>query len=281
MRVDEATWQAQDGVELFWRCWLPEADPKAAIALIHGLGEHSGRYQHVAAHFTRAGYAVQSIDLRGHGRTPGPRGHIRSIGKILQDIDLLLTKISQAFSGVPRFLYGHSLGGILVLSYALQFKTDLYGVIATSPGLSTALHEQKFKIILARLLGSVFPSMTISTGLDVNMISRDRQVVDAYLADPLVHDRSSLGFAKGLLDEVNWVNENASKFSYPLLITHGTGDKIAYSQGSQLFASQITRNVTLKLWDGLAHELHNEPEKEQVLQYLLGWMDQQLEMQKH
>lgn len=281
MRENEAIWQARDGVELFVRSWLPDSEPKAAIALIHGLGEHSGRYQHVAAHFTQAGYLVQSFDLRGHGRTPGSRGHARSMDKILQDIDLLLAEISQAYPGVPRFLYGHSLGGILVLGYALRFKTDICGVIATSPGLSTALHEQKSKIMLARVLGSFFPSLSLKTGLDANMISRDSKIVEAYLADPLVHDRSSIGFAKNLLDFVNWVNENASELSYPLLITHGTEDKLAYPQGSQNFAKQVPRNVTLKLWDGLAHELHNEPEKEQVLLYLLGWMDQQLELQKH
>lgn len=281
MRENEAIWQARDGADIFVRSWLPDSDPKAAIALIHGLGEHSGRYQHVADHFTRAGYMVESIDLRGHGRTPGPRGHIRSIGILLQDIDLLLAKISQTYPGAPRFLYGHSLGGILALGYALRFRTDLYGVIATSPGLSTALHEQKSKIMMARVLGSVFPLLSIKTGVDATMISRDQQVVEAYLADPLVHDRSSLGFAKSLLNMVNWVNDNAPEFSYPLLITHGTGDKIGYSEGSQNFAKQVPQNVTLKLWDGLAHELHNEPEKEQVLQYLLGWMDQQLDLQKH
>ena len=281
MKEVETTWQARDGMELFARGWLPDSEPRAAIALVHGLGEHSGRYANAAAHFTRAGYMVQSFDLRGHGRTPGPRGHVRSIHWILQDIDLCLAKISQAYPNLPRFLYGHSLGGILVLNYALRYKTDLCGVVATSPGLSTALHEQKSKIALVRVLGGILPTLSLSTGLDANMISRDRQVVEAYLADPLVHDRSSLGFGKGLLEMVDWVMANASEFAYPLLITHGTGDQIAYSQGSENFARQVPRNASLKLWEGLFHELHNEPEKEQVLQYLLGWMDQQIILQKH
>ena len=275
----ETTWRARDGAELFVRSWLPEATPRAAIALVHGLGEHSGRYQHVAAHFNQAGYIVQSFDLRGHGKTPGPRGHVRSIELILQDIDLLLEKIAQAYPSLPCFLYGHSLGGNLVLFYALSYKRDLSGVIATSPGLITALQDQKIKIFFARILGVLMPGVILSTGLDANLISRDPQIVQDYIADPLVHDRSSLGFAKGMLDMNNWVMAHAQEFEYPLLLTHGANDQIAYPRGSQEFAALVPENVTLKLWDGLAHELHNEPEKEQVLQYILGWMDQQLVLQ--
>jgi len=276
MNEVENTWRARDGAELFARGWLPAESPKAVIGLVHGLGEHSGRYQHVAAHFAQAGYAVYSFDLRGHGKTPGPRGHVSSIDQILQDIDLMLEKINQSHAGLPRFLYGHSLGGILVLNYALTYQADLAGVIATSPGLATALHEQKFKVFQVRVLNAVLPKMTLPTGLDANSISRDSKVVQDYNNDPLVHDRASLGFAKGMLDMVNWVMAHAREFRYPLLLSHGTSDQLAYARGSQEFAKLVPGNVTLKLWEGLSHETHNEPEKEQVLQYLLGWMDQQL-----
>lgn len=273
------TWQARDGTELFTRRWLPDTEAKAGIALVHGLGEHSGRYQHVAAHFTRAGYMVQSMDLRGHGKTPGPRGHADSMDLILQDIDLLLEKLAKVNPGRPRFLYGHSLGGLLVLYYALRYKTALCGVISSAPGLTTVLHKQIAKVNLVRILGSLTPRLTIPTGLNVNDISRDRQVVDAYLADPLVHNRSSLGFGKGMLDMVNWVQAHPQQFRLPLLVIHGSADQLGYPRGSQEFARLVPGNVTYKLWEGLYHELHNEPEKEQVLQYLLGWMDQQLILQ--
>jgi len=266
MKEVENTWRARDGAELFALGWLPAESPKAVIGLVHGLGEHSRRYQHVAAHFAQAGYAVYSFDLRGHGKTPG----------VLQDIDLMLEKISQSYPGLPRFLYGHSLGGILVLDYALRYQADLAGVIATSPGLATALHEQKFKVLQVRVLNAVLPKITLPTGLDASSISRDPKVVQEYKNDPLVHDRASLGFARGMLDMVNWVMAHAQEFRYPLLLSHGTGDKLAYARGSQEFARLVPGNVTLKLWEGLYHETHNEPEKEQVLQYLLGWMDQQL-----
>lgn len=272
-------WQARNGAELFTRRWLPENEPKAGIVLVHGLGEHSGRYQHVAAHFTRAGYLVQSMDLRGHGQTPGLRGHADSIEHILDDIDLMLEKLAPHHPGLPRFLYGHSLGGILVLYYALRYKTELCGVISSAPGLTSALHLQTAKVNLVRILGTLAPRLTIPTGLNPDDISRDPQVVQAYLADPLVHDRSSLGFGKGMLDMVNWVQAHPQEFRLPLLVVHGSADQLGYPRGGQEFARQVPGNATFKLWDGLAHELHNEPEKEQVLQYLLGWMDQQLILQ--
>jgi acylglycerol lipase len=276
MKEVENTWRAWDGAELFARGWLPAESPRAVIGLVHGLGEHSGRYQHVAAHFTQAGYAVQSFDLRGHGKTPGARGHASSIDQILQDIDLMLEKITQSYNGLPRFLYGHSLGGLLVLNYALHFQAGLAGVVATAPGFANALQEQKTKILLVRVLSAILPKATLPTGLDANLLSRDPMVVQQYLSDPLVHDRASLGFAKSMLDMVNWVVAHAQEFRYPLLLSHGTSDKLAYARGSQEFARLVPGNVTLKLWEGLSHETHNEPEKEQVLQYLLGWMDQQL-----
>ncbi len=273
------TWQARDGTELFTRRWLPDTEAKAGIVLVHGLGEHSGRYQHVAAHFTRAGYMIQSMDLRGHGKTPGQRGHADSIDLILQDIDLLLEKLVQVNPGRPRFLYGHSLGGLLVLYYALRYKTALGGIIASGPGLASALHEQTGKLILVRILGTLAPRLTIPTGLNPNDLSRDPRVVEAYVADPLVHGRSSLGFGKGMLDMANWVKTHPQEFRVPLLIIQGSADQLVYPRGSQEFARLVPENVTYKLWNGLYHELHNEPEKEQVLQYLLGWMDQQLILQ--
>ena len=279
MKNVENTWRARDGVELFARSWQPDEAPRAVIGLVHGLGEHSMRYQHVAAQFTQAGYAVQSFDLRGHGMTPGLRGHATSIHQILQDIDLMLEKISQSYPGLPRFLYGHSLGGLLVLNYALHYQVDLAGVVATGSALVTALHEQKTKILLVQLLSAVLPKVTLPTGLDANLLSRDPKVVQDYIADPLVHDRSSLGFAKGMLDMVNWLKAHAQEFCYPLLLSHGTDDQLSYVQSSTEFARLVPANVTLKLWEGLRHEIHNEPEKEQVLQYLLGWMDQQLVLQ--
>ena len=196
----ELSWKARDGITLYAQEWKPEgepaAQPAAVVCLVHGIGEHSARYAHVADAFTRAGYALISFDLRGHGRSEGPRGHTPSFEMFMADIDLLLDEARRRYPGIPRFLYGHSLGGLLVLNYALRRKPDLQGVIATSPGLRTSITEQKTKILLSNVLGSTLPTLSLSTGLDATQISRDPDVVTAYLADPLVHDQATTGYSQ-------------------------------------------------------------------------------------
>lgn len=274
MKHFEQTWILKDGMDIYSQGWEPESEPRGVVCLVHGLGEHSGRYEHVASHLNKAGYALMSADLRGHGKSAGIRGHIPSTKLYLDHIDRLLNEAGNRYPGKPKFLYGHSLGGILVLFYALKRKPQLNGVIATSPGLRTALESQKLKISLSKTLGSLIPTACLPSGLDVEAISRDGAVVQKYRNDPLVHDQVSFGMAKCTLDVIPWVFEHAREFNLPLLIMHGTADEIAYSRGSEEFASQVLGDSTLKLWEGLYHETHNEPEKDQVLDFLVAWLDQ-------
>ncbi len=276
MRSFETEWQADDGVFLFGRGWEPEEKPKALICLIHGLGEHSGRYEHVAPALTEAGYAILTFDLRGHGRSGGPRGHMPSFEAFMRDIDRLFDQAQIRYPGLPRFLYGHSLGGILVLNYALRRKPEVRGVIATASGLRTALEEQKAKVAVVRLLGGIFPSLALPSGLDPNTLSHDRRVVEAYINDPLVHDKITLGFGKIMLEVIPWTFAHAHEFPVPLLLMHGTEDALGYARGSEEFARLAGEKATLKLWPGLYHELHNEPQKQEVFQYMIEWMDAHL-----
>ena len=272
----ESKWPTAQGTQTYFQGWIPDAPPKAVVCLVHGLGEHSGRYTHVARYLNEAGYAVLTFDLYGHGQSGGIRGHAPSMDIYLADIDHLLLEASLRYPGKPRFLYGHSLGGILVLYYTLQRKPELNGVVATSPGLRTALEQQKFKLALARGLAKIVPSAGLPSGLSAADLSHDPEVARVYQADPLVHDRVTFGMANNLLDAIAWTFEHAPEFQPPLLLVHGTDDKIAYEQGSQEFARLVPGDCTLKLWDGLAHETHNEPEKEQVLQYSINWLNSKL-----
>ncbi len=166
-----------------------------------------------------------------------------------------------------------------MLTYVLKNKTGLKGVIATGAGLRSPIHEQKMKILMAKLLGSLAPSAQIASGLETAAISRDQNVVTVYVNDPLVHDRISLGFGKTGLDATDYVWSRAGEFSVPLLIMHGSADRITYPHGSENFAKLAAKNnqdITLKLWDGMYHEVHNEPEKEQVIQFMIDWLDRHL-----
>jgi alpha-beta hydrolase superfamily lysophospholipase len=267
--------QSQDGTRLFLQGWQPEAPAKAVVCLVHGLGEHTGRYAHEGARLAQAGYALLGADLHGHGRTPGTRGHAPNRECFMADIDSLLSEAGRRFPGLPRVLYGHSMGGLLTLNYALDRRPELAGVVATSSGLRTALEQQRSKVAIAKAMGKILPEMGLSSGLDEREISRDAQVVEAYRKDPLVHSRVTFGLAVSLLEAVEFAFDHAAQFDLPLLLVHGSRDRIAYPRGSQEFAA-LAPNATLRLWDGLYHETHNEPEKEQVLAFMVDWMDARL-----
>jgi acylglycerol lipase len=279
MKYVVTEWHTRDGVALYAQVWEPEQKPVAVICMVHGLGEHLGRYHHLAQFLTDHGFAYIGIDLRGHGKTPGQRGYVPSFETFMQDISLLLDQAGIRNPGLPKFLYGHSLGGILVLNYCLRKKPDMAGVIVTSPGLRTALEEQTAKVLFAKIAGSILPRVSLPTGLDAGGLSRNPEVVRDYLDDPLVHDRATLRMAKETLAAIPYIFENAAEFRYPMLLMHGTEDRLAYTRGSQEFAALATQaDINLKLWEGAYHELHNELEQDQVFQYLLKWLQARLNL---
>lgn len=270
----ESQISVQDGtLRLYTQTWAPEQDPVGVVCLVHGLGEHSGRYAGLGAYLNRRGYILTAFDLRGHGLSEGRRGHADSLEALMQDIDLALEEAAGRYPGLPRFLYGHSLGGLLVIDYVLRRKPQLSGVVVTSPGLRTALQEQKLKVAAVRLGSALLPGLRLPSGLDPRSLCQDPQVIRRYTQDPLVHDRVSLRFGRVMLEAIDWAFAHAAEFSLPLLLMHGREDALAYPRGSEQFASLAPQGVTLKLWDGLCHELHNEPQREAVFDLLAGWLD--------
>jgi alpha-beta hydrolase superfamily lysophospholipase len=272
----EFEWKAGDGLIIYAQAWEPEKTAKAVVCLVHGLGEHSGRYEYVAQTLNQGEYAVLASDLRGHGKTEGKRGHSPSFDAFMDDMAILLDEAAQRYPGVPCFLWGHSLGGVLVANYVLRRKPQLAGVVITSAGLRTSISNQKAKIQFAKIAGKIVPEMSMPTGLDAKQISRDPEVVERYVNDPLVHGVASLVMAKYTIEAIPWAYEHASEWALPVLIMHGDADAIAFVSGSEEFAKLIEQDCTLKIWPGLWHETHNEPEKEQVLAYALGWLDSQI-----
>lgn len=268
----QTEWKTNDGLKIFAQYWKSDLIPaKAVVCFVHGIGDHSSRHTHVAEAFTNEGFVFYTADQRGHGKSEGQRGHFPSPESILQDIDLLLQNANKSFPGLPIILYGHSMGGILVLYYALKRKPDLAGVISNSPGLHNALQKKPLLIIAARVLGSLFPQMSISNGLDLNGISRDPAMVQAYKNDPIIHNRITMGLGKVMLGVTNWTLENAGSFPLPLLIMHGKADIITYASGSEAFAAALPGKCSLILWEKAYHEIHNEPEKNEVMSAMTEW----------
>jgi acylglycerol lipase len=269
----EFGWQTEDGLRLYAQGWQPETEPRGVVCLVHGLGEHSGRYTHLAGFLNQAGYALLAFDLRGHGRSEGQRGHTPSYEVLLDDIAHFLAEAAERYPDHSRFLYGHSLGGGLVIEYALRRRPRLAGVIATGPLLRTAFQPPAWKLTLAKIMCSLWPTLALSNELDRQALSRDPEVVRAYNEDPLVHDRLSARLGMDMLQSGLWALEHAAEFPLPLLLMHGGADRITSPQASREFAAQAGEVCTLKIWDGFYHEIHNEPEQQQVFEYLLEWLN--------
>ena len=272
MQAATYTWQGPADTRLHARHWAV-TDPRAVVALVHGIGEHTGRYDHVGAYLQGKGIALMGSDLIGHGRSTGKRGHVGNYEHLLDQIDVTLTEARAYYPEAPVFLYGHSMGGNLVLNYLLSRRPDgLAGVIASAPQIKLAFEPPKLILGVARLLRSVLPAVTRDTELKVEHISRDPEVVARYQADELVHGDVSFNLAVSLLNRSDYIQKDHSPLSAPLLLMHGTADQITSPDGSRELAEKAQGDVMLKLWDGLYHEIHNEPEQLDVLDYAHDWM---------
>jgi len=247
--------------------------PKGVVCLVHGLGEHSSRYAHVAQALTKAGLVLSAFDLHGHGKSPGQRGHFRSYAASLEDIQCLLDEAARRHPKTPTFLYGQSLGGNLALNFALRRKSVLAGVIATAPLLRLAFEPPRAKVLLAKAAGRIWPAFSNVCGCEAGALCRDPAVVQRYVEDSLAHDLISAGLFMEVSRAGLWALEHAGDLRLPALIMHGSADRLTSADASRQFAERAGQCCTLKIWDGAYHELHNEPEKEAVLAYILAWLD--------
>lgn len=254
------------GASLFAQWWLPDGEPRAVVAIVHGYAEHSGRYAQTAADLVARGYAVEAVDLRGHGRSSGERVQVEGYEDYLNDVDAFLERARDAHRGKKLFLLGHSMGGGVVTSYVIDRKPPLDGVILSGAAMLARREEPP--------AGSP-PAPTRSGPLPAETISRDPAVVAAYENDPLVYrgappDRSGLAWG----DAYRRVQEGMAGIAYPLLILHGTDDKLVPFRGSvQLNETACSTDKTLKLYEGLYHEVLNEPERGQVMADIAAWLD--------
>jgi alpha-beta hydrolase superfamily lysophospholipase len=268
----------QEGTRFYAQGWNP-AQTRAVICLVHGFAEHSGRYAHVAERLCREGYAVLAFDQYGHGHTEGPRGYSPSLDASLDSIGIILDEAATRFPGVPRFLYGHSMGGNMVLNYILRRKPKIAGAIATSPWLRLGFDPPAFKLFLARIMNLIYPKFPEKADLDVTTVSRDKEEVRKYAADPLVHNTARAGTFFETYNAGKWALDHANELTIPLLLLHGTDDKLIAFSGSEEFAAKAPKElITFKPYPGFYHELHNEPaaDRERVFLDEIAWLNSKI-----
>jgi len=275
MKHVEYSWKASDGLEMFAQSWAPEGAPKAVVALVHGVGEHSGRYPLLVERLPAAGYALSAFDVRGHGRTGGPRLYAPSYEVLMGDIDTHIEQTRLRFPRIPLFLYGHSLGGIQVLYLALRRTPRVAGVIASSPGLGSGTPVPALKLAAARIISRLAPTMIFTTGFPWDGLSRDAAFIEQTRKDPLFREGMSARLAVETLRVGAWVSSQ-TRFPLPLLLMQGTDDHHVDPKKTVAFAKGLAGDVTLKVWEGGRHELHNDLDREKVADFALAWMEKRL-----
>jgi alpha-beta hydrolase superfamily lysophospholipase len=250
----------------------PGEDIRAVIVFVHGVGEHIQRYDYWSDLFRQEKIAFTGVDLPGHGRSEGKRGHIKSYRLLDEMITILLESCRKTFPGIPVYLYGHSLGGGIVLNYLLKKNPRIRGSIVTSPWLRLSFEPPRIKVVLASVMKNILPGLVQPSGLNVSYISHDPEVVAKYKADPLVHDKISVSLFDGAMKAAQFSLEHASELKVPLLLFHGSDDQITSPEGSREFAAK-SPVTEMKIWEGGYHELHNEPFKDDVFKFIIKWMN--------
>ena len=275
MTESTVTLRTADGLSLEVRRWQEDAVPhRWTFVVVHGLGEHSGRYQHLAARFTPLGATVYAMDQRGHGRSGGKRGHAPSLDALLDDIDAVVLR-ARADDGSPVVLIGHSFGGLLAIAYALKHADHIDRAIFSAPLLKVKQRVPAWKRALSTVLPRIAPGMTFSNEVDASLLSHDPGNGPAYTSDPLVHDHITAGLYGDTIARGEEFIMRAPELRVPFLLMQGRDDQIVDPVGSQrFFARAAAPDRAFCLYPGLYHEIFNELDREKVFQDIESWLTQ-------
>ncbi len=272
MALSTSSFRTSDGVNMHTVSWLP-ATSRATIVIVHGLAEHSGRYAHVAARLNAAGFAVYSLDHRGHGKSDGLRAYFENFDQPVNDLKQYIDTVKAAQPGHKLFIYGHSLGSLITLAYALRHGRDLAGLVISGTPLEVESSQPRALIQIGDLLNSLVPKMGIAK-LDSQGLAHDMAVVQAYDSDPLVYRGAvRVRMAHHIVHVSRIVKAQAAQLTMPLLLIHGEADPICPVAGSRtLNGAAGASDKTLKIYPGLFHEIHNEPQQAEVLDDVAAWL---------
>ncbi len=270
--ANEAWTQSRDGARLFYRHW-PVENATCAVAIIPGYADHSGRYSHVADFLTGGGIEVYALDLRGHGNSDGARGHVSRFDHYHDDVDALLSVIAEKSQGKPLFILGHSMGGLVALSYAIRRSPDCKGIAVSSPFLGVAMKVPEIKVLLGRVMSVVYPSLALPSGLNPYDLSHDRAVGDAYSADPLVFKTATARWFTETMRAIAETKAGARNLKLPCLILQAGDDRLADPEASKpLFDSLGSSDRTYIEYPNFYHEIFNEDGKEKPMGDLINWI---------
>lgn len=277
MSEHHTTHEGPTGLRIHHITWRPDSAVRGVVVLVHGLAEHSGRYAHVAAALLSQGVAVYALDLPGHGRSSGSRLAVRDFSAFTEAVSGLHQRARLEHPEAPLFLLGHSMGGLIVARYAIDQPQGIQGLIFSSPALQVSPHIAPWRVIMTRHLAKWAPGLGVS-GLDLSAISRDAAVVQAYAHDPWVcHGKTSAGLAGCLLAALEGVAPDLSRLRLPFLVLQGSADRLVHSEGARMLMREASsRDKRLCWYEGLYHEVLNEPERAQVIGDVLDWLTPRL-----
>lgn len=264
------------GARLHSHCW-PVAAPRGVVVLVHGYAEHLGRYEHVAARLNAAGLAVYALDHWGHGQSEGEGGFVPAFGAFTAGVEALLERVKAELPGVPRVLIGHSMGGLIAVHHLISHQHDYACAVLSGPAIAASEPPSAVMIFVSRLLSRLAPRLGV-LALDADGVSRDPAMVAAYKADPLVYSgKMSARLAKEMFEAMGAAQAGAGQISLPLLMLHGEADRLTAPEGSRLLDRTVaSSDKRLVIYPGLYHEIFNEPEREAVLDEMIGWIGERL-----
>lgn len=264
-----------DPNQLYQYQWLCEGETKAVVLLVHGLNEHCRRYENLAKVLNQNHYALYAIDLPGHGRSPGIRGHIDKFHDFEDSVLHLYNQIKRTHPSLPIFLLGHSMGGLIASHLLLNHQKLFKGAVLSAAALQSPKQPSSLEIKIISAISAIFPSLKMIK-LGINGLSKDQQVIEQYLSDPLINKgRLSARLMVELFNTMQVTMDGASDINLPVLIMHGSVDPVTHPDGSKKFSSLITSTSnTLKIYEGLFHEIFNEPEAQNVFNDVIQWLNE-------
>jgi len=275
MEHEEGVFQGSGDIKLYYQYWEPRAEARAVVAIVHGVGEHSGRYQNLIEPLTNKNYALYGFDLRGHGRSPGQRVFINSWSEYREDLNSFVKFIEEQEPGKAIFLYCHSLGSIIGLDYVMNYPKEIKGIIFSGTPFESSGAVKPLLITLANLMSKIVPRFSMNLGLDITALSKDEAVVQGYANDPLVSRLATARFGTEYLKTTAWTREHIGELAIPAFFIHGEADRIAVAQAVADAVKEIhLAEKTLIIYPGGFHEPHNDYGYARVMGNVTEWLDQ-------